>query len=172
MIEEALLVRLERALRRRLGVPVVGGRALAGDVGTEAASCACAGVHPAVQSRPGAPSTLFVLQLLGTIRCPEKPRAAHLLEALGELVQSAIRGDPEAALLWVSKDARVKAWQHSGATTVRDLHRAHVWCLFPPENKFVASADEITRTFLGRKGCTRSSGAAPRPCVRSATVRT
>src|SRR4051794_37076308 len=33
VIEEALLVRLERALRRRLGVPVVGGRALAGDVG-------------------------------------------------------------------------------------------------------------------------------------------
>src|SRR3982751_1823407 len=25
------------------------------------------------------PSTLFVLQLLGTIRCPEKPRAAHWL---------------------------------------------------------------------------------------------
>src|SRR5215217_1588041 len=25
------------------------------------------------------PSTLFVLQLLGTIRCPEKPRAAHPL---------------------------------------------------------------------------------------------
>jgi hypothetical protein len=29
-----------------------------------------------------------------------------LLEALGELVQSAIRGDPEAALLWVSKSQR------------------------------------------------------------------
>ena len=33
-------------------------------------------------------------------------RHAGLLEALGELVQSAIRGDPQAALLWVSKSQR------------------------------------------------------------------
>ena len=33
VIEEALLVRLEGARRRGLGLPVVGGRALAGDVG-------------------------------------------------------------------------------------------------------------------------------------------
>jgi Rhodopirellula transposase DDE domain len=33
-------------------------------------------------------------------------RHAGLLEAVGELVQSAIRGDPQAALLWVSKSQR------------------------------------------------------------------
>jgi len=33
-------------------------------------------------------------------------RQAGLLEAVGELVQSAIRGDPQAALLWVSKSQR------------------------------------------------------------------
>jgi transposase len=33
-------------------------------------------------------------------------RHAGLLQALGELVQSAIRGDPQAALLWVSKSQR------------------------------------------------------------------
>jgi len=39
-----------------------------------------------------------------------RPLAANkqpgLLEALGEIIQSAIRGDPEAALLWVSKSQR------------------------------------------------------------------
>ena len=33
-------------------------------------------------------------------------RQAGLLETLAELVQSAIRGDPQAALLWVSKSQR------------------------------------------------------------------
>jgi len=33
-------------------------------------------------------------------------RQAGLLEAVGELVQCAIRGDPQAALLWVSKSQR------------------------------------------------------------------
>jgi hypothetical protein len=39
-------------------------------------------------------------------RKPAVETQAGLLEALGELVQSAIRGDPEAALLWVSKSQR------------------------------------------------------------------
>ena len=48
----------------------------------------------------------------GRVRCPgggRKPAVETqpgLLEALSELVQSAIRGDPEAALLWVSKSQR------------------------------------------------------------------
>ena len=47
--------------------------------------------------------------LIGRIRRPgggRKPKTETepgLVEALGDLVQSAIRGDPEAALLWVSK---------------------------------------------------------------------
>src|SRR5215217_1096504 len=36
------------------------------------------------------PSTLFVLQLLGTIRCPEKPREAHPLSILTETSSSGI----------------------------------------------------------------------------------
>ena len=39
-------------------------------------------------------------------RKPAGETQPGLLEALGELVQSAIRGDPEAALLWVSKSQR------------------------------------------------------------------
>src|SRR4051812_1263885 len=39
-------------------------------------------------------------------RKPAVETQPGLLEALGELVQSAIRGDPEAALLWVSKSQR------------------------------------------------------------------
>jgi hypothetical protein len=39
-------------------------------------------------------------------RKPKVETEPGLLEALGELVQSAIRGDPEAALLWVSKSQR------------------------------------------------------------------
>src|SRR5215211_5010385 len=42
-------------------------------------------------------------------RKPAVETQAGLLEALGELVQSAIRGDPEAALLWVSKSQRHRA---------------------------------------------------------------
>ena len=40
------------------------------------------------------PSTLFVLQLLGTIRCPEKPQAAHepATEALPARVSIALNG--------------------------------------------------------------------------------
>jgi hypothetical protein len=50
--------------------------------------------------------------LIGRIRRPgggRKPKTETepgLVEALGDLVQSAIRGDPEAALLWVSKSQR------------------------------------------------------------------
>src|SRR3954466_8875864 len=47
-------------------------------------------------------------------RKPAGETQPGLLEALSELVQSAIRGDPEAAVLWVSKDARVRASQHRG----------------------------------------------------------
>jgi transposase len=39
-------------------------------------------------------------------RKPKVETEPGLLEALGELVESAIRGDPEAALLWVSKSQR------------------------------------------------------------------
>src|SRR4051795_9878432 len=39
-------------------------------------------------------------------RKPAVETQPGLLEALGELVQSAIRGDPEAAVLWVSKSQR------------------------------------------------------------------
>ncbi|MGH7190931.1 MAG: ISAzo13 family transposase, partial [Acetobacteraceae bacterium] len=39
-------------------------------------------------------------------RKPKVETEPGLLEALAELVQSAIRGDPEAALLWVSKSQR------------------------------------------------------------------
>ena len=39
-------------------------------------------------------------------RKPKTETEPGLLEALGDLVQSAIRGDPEAALLWVSKSQR------------------------------------------------------------------
>src|SRR5215211_6272353 len=39
-------------------------------------------------------------------RKPAVETQPGLLEALSELVQSAIRGDPEAALLWVSKSQR------------------------------------------------------------------
>ena len=39
-------------------------------------------------------------------RKPAVETQPGLLEAVGELVQSAIRGDPEAALLWVSKSQR------------------------------------------------------------------
>ena len=39
-------------------------------------------------------------------RKPAVETQPGLLEALGELAQSAIRGDPEAALLWVSKSQR------------------------------------------------------------------
>ena len=42
-------------------------------------------------------------------RKPAVETQPGLLEALGELVQSAIRGDPEAALLWVSKSQRHRA---------------------------------------------------------------
>src|SRR4051794_36993899 len=42
-------------------------------------------------------------------RRPALETQPGLLEALGELVQSAIRGDPEAALLWVSKSQRQPA---------------------------------------------------------------
>ena len=54
-------------------------------------------------------------QIPGRIRRPgggRKPKTETepgLLEALGELVQSAIRGDPEAALLWVSRSQRYLA---------------------------------------------------------------
>ena len=39
-------------------------------------------------------------------RRPKTETEPGLLEALGKLVQSAIRGDPEAALLWVCKNQR------------------------------------------------------------------
>jgi len=42
----------------------------------------------------------------GRGRRPKIETGPGLLEALGDLVQSAIRGDPEAALLWVSKSQR------------------------------------------------------------------
>src|SRR5436305_2166254 len=42
-------------------------------------------------------------------RRPNTETEPGLLEALGELVQSAIRGDPEAALLWVSRSQRYLA---------------------------------------------------------------
>lgn len=48
-------------------------------------------------------------------------RQAGLLDALGELVRSAIRGDPEAALLWVSKSQRHLA----GALAERGFVASH-----------------------------------------------
>jgi transposase len=54
-------------------------------------------------------------QIPGRIRRPgggRKPKTETepgLLEALADLVQSAIRGDPEAALLWVSRSQRYLA---------------------------------------------------------------
>jgi transposase len=48
-------------------------------------------------------------------------RQAGLLEALSEIVQSAIRGDPEAALLWVSKSQRHLA----GALAERGFVASH-----------------------------------------------
>src|SRR3954463_11911629 len=49
-------------------------------------------------------------------RKPAVETQPGLLEALGELVQSAIRGDPEAALPWGSKSQRplARALTHSG----------------------------------------------------------
>jgi hypothetical protein len=48
-------------------------------------------------------------------------RQPGLLEALGEIVQSAIRGDPQAALLWVSKSQRRLA----GALAERGFAASH-----------------------------------------------
>ncbi len=67
--------------------------------------------------------------LIGRIRRPgggRKPKTeteAGLVEALGDLVQSAIRGDPEAALLWVSKSQRhlVRALADRGYTASQKL---------------------------------------------------
>src|SRR3954463_3172744 len=56
-------------------------------------------------------------------RKPAVETQPGLLEALSELVQSAIRGDPEAALLWVSKSQRplARALTHSGFTAGQKL---------------------------------------------------
>jgi hypothetical protein len=67
--------------------------------------------------------------LIGRIRRPgggRKPKTETepgLVEALGDLVQSAIRGDPEAALLWVSKSQRhlVRALADRGYTASQKL---------------------------------------------------
>jgi Rhodopirellula transposase DDE domain len=67
--------------------------------------------------------------LIGRIRRPgggRKPKTeteAGLVEALGDLVQSAIRGNPEAALLWVSKSQRhlVRALADRGYTASQKL---------------------------------------------------
>jgi hypothetical protein len=67
--------------------------------------------------------------LIGRIRRPgggRKPKTETepgLVEALGDLVQSAIRGDPEAALLWVSKSQRhlVHALADRGYTASQKL---------------------------------------------------
>ena len=62
-----------------------------------------------VAGRTGHRSVHYVV---GRVRRPgagRKPATANqsgLLDALRELVSSAIRGDPEAALLWVSKSQR------------------------------------------------------------------
>jgi transposase len=56
-------------------------------------------------------------------RKPKLETEPGLLDALGELVQSAIRGDPEAALLWVSKSQRhlARALAERGFTASQKL---------------------------------------------------
>ena len=59
----------------------------------------------------------------GGVRKPKTETEPGLVEALGDLVQSAIRGDPEAALLWVSKSQRhlVRALADRGYTASQKL---------------------------------------------------
>src|SRR4051812_5943539 len=52
-------------------------------------------------------------------RKPAGETQPGLLEALGELVQSAIRGDPEAALLWVARANTPTATPSSNSSTRR-----------------------------------------------------
>ena len=56
--------------------------------------------------RSDAGTALSRIRRPGGGRKPKVETEPGLLEALAELVQSAIRGDPEAALLWVSKSQR------------------------------------------------------------------
>jgi hypothetical protein len=86
--------------------------ALAAGRGGVAAVCAATGVARSTIGRGLAEVRAAADQNPGRTRRPgggRKPKTETqpgLLEALADLVQSAIRGDPEAALLWVSKSQR------------------------------------------------------------------
>jgi transposase len=90
---------------------VAAGEALAAGRGGIAAVAAATGVARSTLQR-GLADLRDGKLLEDRVRRPGGGRKAaadkqpELLEALGEIVQSAIRGDPEAALLWVSKSQR------------------------------------------------------------------
>jgi len=74
-----------------------------------------------LRSADGTPSRR--IRRVGGGRKPKIETEPGLLEALSELVQSAIRGDPEAALLWVSKSQRhlARALSEHGFTASQKL---------------------------------------------------
>lgn len=101
----------------------------AGGRGGVAAVAAATGVARSTIGRGLAELQNKEIRLSGRIRRPgggRKPKTdtePGLLEALGDLVQSAIRGDPEAALLWVSKSQRhlARALAERGFTASQKL---------------------------------------------------
>ena len=103
--------------------------ARAGGRGGVAAAAAATGVARSTIGRGLAVLRGEETRLSGRIRRPgggRKPKTdtePGLLETLEDLVQSAIRGDPEAALLWVSKSQRhlARALAERGFTASQKL---------------------------------------------------
>ena len=122
---DALAPHLDERARRLFAAS----EARAGGRGGVAAVCEATGIARSTIGRGLSDLRCEDPRLAGRIRRPGGGRKSKaeiesgLLEALGDLVQSAIRGDPEAALLWVSKSQRhlARALAERGFTASQKL---------------------------------------------------